>query len=110
MNERFHVAMEPTRREILHLIAEQEIGSSEIAERFNISRPAASQHLRLLREAGLVTTRKIGTRRLYAADREALAELIEWLDAFWSVGFSKLKTVVESKKPKTASSKRRTKE
>jgi DNA-binding transcriptional ArsR family regulator len=91
-------ALEPTRRAILHLIAEQEMSSSDIAAKFEITAGAVSQHLRALLDAGLVTVREAGTRRMYAADQDSLKALLEWLDAFWSVGLSKLKVAAESGK------------
>lgn len=70
---------DPTRRRVVELLAEGELTAGEIADRFPQSRPAVSRHLRLLREAGIVTSRTDGTRRLYALNREPLAELEQWL-------------------------------
>lgn len=75
---------EPTRREILHLVRHDERTVSGIAEHFNITRPAISQHLRVLADAELVTIRNEGTRRYYRARPEGLAELTEWMTGFWT--------------------------
>jgi DNA-binding transcriptional ArsR family regulator len=71
------------RRTILQLVWERERTASEIAALSALSRSAASQHLRVLREAGLVTVRVAGNQRLYRADLGRVAELRRTLDAFW---------------------------
>jgi DNA-binding transcriptional ArsR family regulator len=73
---------EPRRRDILLAVRDREVPAGEIAHRFarDVSRSAISQHLAVLREAGLVTERRDGTRRLYRARSEGLAELRDWLD------------------------------
>lgn len=70
---------DPTRRRVVELLTHGELTAGEIADRFPQSRPAMSRHLRLLREAGIVTSRTEGTRRLYTLNREPLAELERWL-------------------------------
>ena len=70
---------DPTRREIVALLARGERSAGEVADRFPVSRPAVSRHLRVLREAGLVRARTEGKRRLYALDPEPLRELDDWL-------------------------------
>jgi len=87
---------EPRRREILQLIQEAELSSGEIAARFEVSGPAISQHLKVLLEAGLVTMRKEGTRRLYRARPEGLAEVRNFLEAFWDEGLQSLKKAAEA--------------
>lgn len=74
---------EPHRREILRLIRDDELPAGEIAARFDLTRPAISQHLKVLEEAGLVSVRRDGTRRLYRARPEGLAEVRAYLDGFW---------------------------
>lgn len=75
---------EPRRRQILRLLIARELPAGTIAERFrDVSRPAVSQHLRVLKEAGLITARRDGTRRLYRADPVRIARLRAYLDAFW---------------------------
>ena len=86
---------EPTRREILHLVAGREVTASEVGSHFDMSGPAVSQHLRVLREAGLVIVRRDGTKRFYSADQDALAALLRWLDDYWSLGLLELKQSVE---------------
>jgi len=86
---------DPTRREILGLVRGEEHTASEIAARFPVSRPAISQHLRVLQEAALVTCRPDGTRRWYRARPEGAAELRAWLDDFWAAGLERLKHEVE---------------
>jgi DNA-binding transcriptional ArsR family regulator len=73
---------DPVRREIVELLAAGEAGAGEIAGRFPVTRPAISRHLRVLREAGLVTSEVRGQRRVYRLDRAPLAELDAWLERF----------------------------
>ena len=73
---------DPVRREILVLLREQRLPAGEIADRFAISRPAISRHLRVLRECGLVRDTLAGRQRFYELDASRLAGLIEWLDRF----------------------------
>jgi DNA-binding transcriptional ArsR family regulator len=73
---------DPVRRAIVERLADGEVGAGEIAAAFPISRPAISRHLRVLREAGLVTSRVAGQQRIYALDRRPLAELDAWLERF----------------------------
>src|SRR3954451_16303425 len=70
---------DPTRREIIALLAAGERGAGQVAERFPVSRPAISRHLRVLREAGLVRVRVEGQRRVYALDPRPLSEVGAWL-------------------------------
>ncbi len=86
---------EPHRREILRLVRDREQTVGQIAERFTVSRPAISQHLRVLQEAELVTIRPDGTRRFYRARPEGLGELRSWIDGFWSQQLTDLKREVE---------------
>jgi DNA-binding transcriptional ArsR family regulator len=87
--------VEPHRRQILRLVSDGELSAGEIASRFEVTRPAISQHLTVLREAGLVTERRDGARRLYRARPEGLGEVREFLDAFWAQGLERLKTAAE---------------
>lgn len=87
---------EPRRREILRLVWSQEMAAGEIASRFDVTRPAISQHLRVLKEAGLVTERREGTRRLYRARPEGLAELRAFLENMWDDSLDRLKEVAEA--------------
>ena len=76
------VLADPVRREIVELLAAGEAGAGEIADRFPVTRPAISRHLRVLREAGLVTSEVRAQRRVYRLDRGPLAELDAWLERF----------------------------
>jgi DNA-binding transcriptional ArsR family regulator len=75
---------------MLSLVLDHERSSSELAARCRLSRPAASQHLKVLRETGLVTLRQEGNRRLYRAQATRLAEIREMLDAFWGDRLARL--------------------
>ena len=86
---------EPHRRRILTLVAEQELSAGEIASRFKITRPAVSQHLTVLKGAGLLAERREGTRRFYRARPEGLADLKEFLEVFWAEGLERLKLAAE---------------
>jgi DNA-binding transcriptional ArsR family regulator len=85
----------PRRREILGLVRDDELSAGEIASRFDVSRPAISQHLSALREAGLLSERRDGTRRLYRAQPEALAGLRDFLNEFWTDRLERLKLAAE---------------
>jgi DNA-binding transcriptional ArsR family regulator len=85
----------PRRREILSLVRDDELSAGEIASRFDVSRPAISQHLSALREAGLLSERRDGTRRLYRAQPDALAGLRDFLNEFWTDRLERLKLAAE---------------
>ena len=91
---------EPHRREILLLVRGRELAAGEIAARFDVTRPTISQHLTVLKNAGLVSERREGTRRLYSARREGLAELRSFLDRFWDESLERLKREVEHEERK----------
>ena len=88
---------EPRRRRILQLVRDEELSAGEIAAQFDISRPAVSQHVNVLKEAGLVSERRDGTRRLYRARPEGLGELRTFLAGFWDERLDALKREAESK-------------
>jgi DNA-binding transcriptional ArsR family regulator len=73
---------DPVRRELVALLARGDVAAGELADRFPVSRPAVSRHLRVLREAGLVTARVEGRRRIYALDPRPLRELDDWLEPY----------------------------
>jgi len=85
----------PRRRQILQLVRDTELSAGEIASHFDVTRPAVSQDLTLLKEAGLVDERRNGTRRLYRARPEGLAELKAFLEQFWDVRLEALKREAE---------------
>ena len=86
---------EPRRREILGHLRDEELSAGEIASRFDVTRPAISQHLAVLKDAGLVNERREGTRRIYSARPEGLSELREFLEGFWSDRLERLKLAAE---------------
>lgn len=85
----------PPRRRILTLVRDGELTAGEIAAHFDVTRPAVSQHLTVLKEAGLVEERRQGTRRLYRARPEGLSEVRAFLDEFWSGRLEALKREAE---------------
>lgn len=88
---------EPRRREILRLVWSQELPATDIADRFrDVSRPAISQHLAVLKEADLVSERRDGTRRLYRANTQTMAELRAFLDDYWTSGLERLRDAAEA--------------
>ena len=93
--EVFEAVAQPTRREILRLLAGGERTAGSVASRFAVTQPAISQHLKVLREAGLVTDRRDGTRRLYRVRPEGLADLHGFLAEVMPVGLERLKQAAE---------------
>jgi DNA-binding transcriptional ArsR family regulator len=91
---------EPHRRTILELVSDAELSAGEIASHFELTRPAVSQHLAVLKEAGLVNERRNGTRRLYTARPEGLVELKSFLDEFWGDRLEALKREAEREERK----------
>jgi len=85
----------PRRRQILSLVRDVELSAGEIAGHFDVTRPAVSQHLNVLKEAGLVSERRNGTRRLYRARPEGLAQLKAFLEEFWDERLDALKLEAE---------------
>jgi DNA-binding transcriptional ArsR family regulator len=85
----------PGRRAMLRVMLDREVPAGELAMLAGLKQPAASQHLRVLRDAGLVDVRIDGPRRLYRANPEGLARLRAELDAFWVPGLRKLKRAAE---------------
>jgi DNA-binding transcriptional ArsR family regulator len=86
---------EPRRRQILRLVRDDELSAGEIASQFDISWPAVSQHLGVLKEAGLVNERRNGTKRLYRTRPQGLADLKAFLDEFWGERLDALKREAE---------------
>jgi DNA-binding transcriptional ArsR family regulator len=78
-----HAIADPVRRRVLELVRDGELPAGKLAAEFEVSRPAVSRHLRVLREAGLVSERREGRQRLYRANPAPLAELRSWLDSYW---------------------------
>jgi DNA-binding transcriptional ArsR family regulator len=93
--ELFEAIAQPKRREILRLLAVGELSAGDVASRFSVTQPAISQHLKVLKEAGLISERRDGTRRLYRARPEGLAELHSFLADIMPVGLERLKAAAE---------------
>ncbi len=90
---------DPVRRSILEMLRDDRLPAGRIADRFEISRPAISRHLRVLRESGLVRDTLVGRQRLYQLDASRFADLIEWLAQFsraegWERRFDALETEI----------------
>jgi DNA-binding transcriptional ArsR family regulator len=89
------VVAEPRRREILRLVWDRELAAGEIAARFDVSFPAVSQHLGVLRNAGVVSIRRDGRTRFYRADRKALGPLRPLLEQMWASSLDRLVDLIE---------------
>ncbi|HZB85944.1 MAG TPA: metalloregulator ArsR/SmtB family transcription factor [Gaiellaceae bacterium] len=98
---------EPRRRRILELVRDAELTAGEIAAQFEVTRPAISQHLTVLREAGLVVERREGTRRLYRARPEGLSGLREFVERFWAESLERLTLAAELEEGRKRSARRR---
>jgi DNA-binding transcriptional ArsR family regulator len=86
---------DPTRLAILERLADQPLAVVDLARELPVSRPAVSQHLRVLKDAGLVIDQAIGNRRIYRVDPDGLAALRDQLDRFWSQALESYKATVE---------------
>jgi DNA-binding transcriptional ArsR family regulator len=84
----FAALADPTRRQIFERLRSGEMAVGEIARELPVSRPAVSQHLKVLKEAGLVADRPAGTRRVYHIDPQGLGALRAWLDQFWELALA----------------------
>jgi DNA-binding transcriptional ArsR family regulator len=87
---------DPTRRAVFEALAEGPIAVGELAARLPVSRPAVSQHLKVLKQAGLVRDRAAGTRRLYQLDPDGVAAMRAYLDRFWDQALADFKAAVEN--------------
>jgi DNA-binding transcriptional ArsR family regulator len=90
------VIAEPRRREILRLCWRTELTAGDLAARFDITFGAVSQHLKVLRDADLVTVRRDGTRRYYRANRAGLGPLAAYLEAMWATEVDRLAALAEA--------------
>lgn len=93
--EVFEAIAQPTRRQILRLLARGELNAGSIAEHFEVTQPAISQHLKVLRDAGLVDERRDGTRRLYSLRTSGLADVHGFLADVVPAGLARLKAAAE---------------
>jgi len=100
--DQVQVIAEPRRREILRLVWTQERPAGEIAEHFDVTFGAISQHLRVLREAGLITQRREGTRRLYRANHQVLAPYAAMLERMWADQLDRLAALAEAEESAAA--------
>lgn len=84
-NDKMWAALgDPTRRAIFEIVSDRQRGVQEIADVLPVTRPAVSQHLKLLDDAGLVHAHKVGRQRIYSANPKALKDLRDWLDQYWT--------------------------
>jgi DNA-binding transcriptional ArsR family regulator len=91
---------DPTRRAIFERLRAKPLSVGEIADGLPVSRPAVSQHLRVLKEAGLVTERRNGTRRLYRLDPDGVGEVRDYFDDFWTDALAAFKAEAERERRK----------
>lgn len=96
MTRAFAALADPTRRQIFERLARRPHPVGELAADLPVSRPAVSQHLKVLREAGLVTQHAQGTRRVYRVDPDGVAGLRAYLDGFWDRSLAALKRAAEA--------------
>jgi DNA-binding transcriptional ArsR family regulator len=91
----FEALADPTRREVFERLADGPKAVGELAKGLPVSRPAVSQHLKVLKEAGLVTDRPEGARRVYQIDPKGLGQIRAWLDRFWDEALEAFRAEVE---------------
>src|SRR5580693_1137982 len=94
-NAAFAALSDPTRRQVLERLAAGPRAVGDIADGLPVSRPAVSQHLKVLKEAGLVSDRQEGARRIYAIDPRGLGVMRAWLDRFWDAAMASFAAEVE---------------
>ena|SRR5205814_2193695 len=99
--EIFEAIAQPKRREILRLLAEGELSAGEVASRFDVTQPAISQHLKVLKQTGLVSERRAGTRRLYSVRAEGLADLHSFLAEVMPDRLERLKQLAEAEEARS---------
>jgi DNA-binding transcriptional ArsR family regulator len=97
-DEALRALAEPRRRAILRLVAHDELAAGEIAAAFDVTRTAVSQHLTVLKNAGLLAERRDGTRRLYRARPEGLDGLRQFLDDLWASSLDVARRLVEAER------------
>jgi DNA-binding transcriptional ArsR family regulator len=93
---RFAALGDPTRLQVFTLIARSPLSVAEVAERLPVSRPAVSQHLKVLADAGLVQRESVGTRNLYRPDTDGVATMRDFIDSLWDVGLARFKAHAEA--------------
>ena len=95
MDAALRAIADPTRRQIMRLVRDGELSVTQIAGEFPMTRPAISQHLRVLHDADLVTVRREGTRRYYRARPDTVADLIRGIETMWDDSLERLKLASE---------------
>jgi DNA-binding transcriptional ArsR family regulator len=93
--EVFEAVAQPKRREIMRLLAGRELSATEVASHFDVTQPAISQHLKVLKDVGLINERRQGTKRLLSVRPEGLAQLNDFLAEILPVSLDRLKTAAE---------------
>ena len=96
----FEALGDPTRREILRLLSAGDKAVHELADALPISRPAVSRHLRLLKDAGMVTERAEGTRRIYRLEAEGVSAVQAYLEGVWGEATARFRLVAENTRPR----------
>jgi DNA-binding transcriptional ArsR family regulator len=97
----FQAIADPTRRQIINLVAYQSLNLNAIAENFEVSRPAISQHIKILTECGLIVIRKQGRERFCEARLQKLGEVVDWVEQYrkgWARRFDAMDDVLEELK------------
>jgi DNA-binding transcriptional ArsR family regulator len=100
--EIFEAIAQPKRREILRLLAARELSAGEVASRFAVTQPAISQHLKVLKQTGLISERRDGTRRFYRVRPEGLVDLHSFLADVMPAGLERLKQAAEEEERSNA--------
>ncbi len=99
MRDVYSAVADPTRRELLRMLTEAgELPLHELMAPFDMGRTAISKHLAILKEAGLVSERKVGRETRYRATPEPLQEIQEWVQQFWEVRIARLRNILENEK------------
>jgi DNA-binding transcriptional ArsR family regulator len=100
MGSPWKAVADDSRRQVLLLLKDKERTPSEIATHFNFTLPALSTHLKVLRDAGLVSERREGQNRYYSVNRDSMSEMMRFFDLFWDDRLKSLKQYVENKERK----------
>lgn len=93
---RFAALGDPTRLAVFRLLSRAPLSVSQIAEQLPVSRPAVSQHLKVLNDAGLVARDSVGTRNIYRPDSDGVASMRDFIDSLWDVGLARFKAAAEA--------------
>ena len=110
IEEALRAIAEPRRRDILRLLHDNELAAGDIASHFDVTRPAISQHLKVLADCQLVDVRRQGSRRLYRIRPETMSELRQYMEQFWQDSLSRLADVAEATEPDVGAARVQTRE